>query len=257
MSAIMYTVVVVCLFGVACWGLVAQSFVPILPLRLGSIPPLSSVPFDLLFVHLVIPPSFDWLRPRHRVKKFWNTYWRITTRQLCLSSLMYGRDRRGRSATDEKKAGGPRVLEAMWPILDPVFQLAFGRYDPTATDARVPAEDQVALLPQSERRKGGVFVALDENGSPRTPEDKLRLLKQDKRAREAKRDPKNDYTVVWLPQYWRTRVHAFIFAALGMAATCLAILFFGPLVVGRAALAMLTTEPIHDGYSLVSVFIWN
>jgi E3 ubiquitin-protein ligase MARCH6 len=162
---------------------------------------------------------------------------------------MYGDSRR---AAVEREQAGPWLLERFWSILDPFFQLIFGRYDPTATEARVPATDRVALLSQAERRKHGVFIPLDSDGSPTTPEAKLALLKQDRRARQKNRDPRTDYQVIWLPSFWRTRIHAFVFSALTMAATLLALGFFGPLIVGRAVLGMVTAAPLHDGYSYLA-----
>ena len=168
---------------------------------------------------------------------------------FALSELMYGSSRR---SIEEKRIGGPKVVEALWPILDPVFQAGFGRYSTTATDARVPFSDRVALLSPAERQKDGVFIPVDGRGAPKNKEGTLALLKQDRRARQKKRDPRGDYTIVWLPQYWRTRIHVFILCALGMASTLIATTFFGPILIGRAALAMVTTNRLHDGYCYVA-----
>lgn len=162
---------------------------------------------------------------------------------------MYGSSRQ---STEEKRNGGPKFVEAVWPVLDPIFQFAFGRYNTTATDARVPFSDRVALLSQIERQKDGVFIPLDARGTPTTDQGRMALLKQDRRARQKNRDPRADYTIVWLPQYWRTRIHVFILCALGMASIIIATMFFGPILVGRAALAMVTTTRLHDGYSYVT-----
>ena len=203
--------------------------------------PLSSVPFDLLFLHLVLPASIDSHRPRHRLKKVWNVYWRNATAAFRLTSLMYGR----RRSAEEKDTQG------IFPVLDKPLQLLFGRYELEQTEARVPGADQIVLLSPAERQKGGVFVPVDASGAPRNFEDKLRLLKQDRASREAGRDPRTDYTVIWLPRYWRTRIHIFIIVTLTVVSMTLAVGFLGPLVVGRATMAMIFTEPMHDGYNLV------
>lgn len=210
--------------------------------------PLTSVPFDLLFLHLVVPPTAALIRPKHKAKRLWNTYWQLTTRAFALSHLMYGPD--NVSSPNEKKHGGLRIFEAVWPVLDRIYQAVFGSYNKAATEARVPATDRVALLTQKERQKDGVFVPLDAAGTPRTAQGKMALLKQDRKARQAKRDPRKDYQIIWLPRYWRTRIHTFVFSALGMASTILAVAFFAPLLVGRAALGMITAD-MHDGYSYV------
>ena len=210
--------------------------------------PPTSIPFDLLFLHLVVPPTAALIRPKHKAKRLWNSYWQLTARAFALSHLMYGPD--NASSPHEKKHGGVRMIEAVWPILDPIYQIIFGRYNKASTEARVPATDRVALLTQQERQQDGVFVPLDEAGTPRTKQGKLALLKQDRKARQAKRDPRKDYQIIWLPRYWRTRIHTFVFSALGTASAILAVAFFAPLLVGRAALGMFAAD-IHDGYSYV------
>ncbi|ORX38932.1 hypothetical protein BD324DRAFT_617907 [Kockovaella imperatae] len=245
-SAMMYMVVVISIFGVACWTLHHQTLYPILPLRLANYAPLSSVPFDLLYLHLAVPPTLEFLKPSVRGAAIWKFYWTIACRSFCLSSLLHGKRHNAQC-----QQGGPRILEWIWPILDIPLQRLFGPYDPAGTYARVPAADQVGLLPASERKKGGVFIPLTKEGSPKDDEGKLRLLKQDQRARALKRDPRKDYTVVWLPQYWRTRIHAFIFAAIGVTGWAIAMLLFVPILVGRATLGMLVSEEMHDGYAFL------
>ena len=170
----------------------------------------------------------------------------MATTAFQLTSLMYG----DRQTTQDKS--GTFGFERMWRTADRLFQLLFGYYQNEETEARVPGADQIVLLSPAERKKGGVFVPLDDNGAPRLPEDKLRLLKQDRAAREAGRDPKTDYAVIWLPRYWKTRIQIFILAALTVVSMALALGFFVPLVVGRAVVAMISKELTHDGYNIAS-----
>ena len=142
-----------------------------------------------------------------------------------------------------------------WAALDVLLQFVFGKYDPTATYARVPASDQVALLPPTERRKVGVFVPVDEDGAPTSVEAKMRLLRQDQRSRTTKRDPVRDYTIVWLPQYWRTRIHVFVSISVTVTGAFLALVFFAPILIGRGVFAMCLDQPVHDGYAYVSGLI--
>lgn len=194
----------------------------------------SSVPFDLLFVYLAIPPTINMVRPRHKAKRLWNAFWRQTTHAFALAPLMYGQPPRAGS------------VEFIWPVVDPFFQFLFGPYEIAATFARVPATDRVVLMPQPDRKRDGVFVLLDDQGRPKTPEAKTALLLQDRRARQMQRTPKDDYQMIWLPAYWRTRIHAFILCAIGTAGAALASVAYGPLVVGRAALSSR-----HDGYNYI------
>nr|XP_018259002.1 uncharacterized protein I303_08544 [Kwoniella dejecticola CBS 10117]OBR81160.1 hypothetical protein I303_08544 [Kwoniella dejecticola CBS 10117] len=248
-SAVMYSVIVFTLFGASCWSLAYLPYVNLLPLKLDpSYTPLTSVPFDLLFLHLVVPPTVTYVRPRHRAKKLMNIWWKRTISLFRLNTLMARRvSTNDYSALDAR----PNKLEQVWPILDPLYQVIFGKYNNESVKSRVPASDQVILLPPAQRKaEGGVFISLNEHGVPFTPEDKLRLLKQDRRAREASRDPIRDYEVIHLPQYWRTRVHTFIGTTLVTCAAILAFGAFGPIVTGRLASGLLGgAEKVHDGYN--------
>ena len=208
--------------------------------------PLSSVPFDLLILHVVVPPTLAVLRPRVRTSRLWDKFWHSTCSNLRLSCLLHGRTYAGECQA------GPYRMGRFWAILDNILQLVFGNYDPTATYARVPASDQVALLPPTERRKSGVFVQVDADGSPTSAEAKMRMLRQDQRARAMKRDPTRDYTIVWLPQYWRTRIHVFVSISVTVTGVFIALVFFTPIVIGRAMFAMFVNQTVHDGYAYVS-----
>ncbi|WWC73270.1 uncharacterized protein I206_107236 [Kwoniella pini CBS 10737] len=248
-SAVMYSVIVFTLFGASCWSLAYMPFVNLLPLKLNpTFGPLTSIPFDLLFLHLVVPPTVTYIRPRYRASKLMNIWWKHTISLFRLNTLMARRNTTSDHSTLDTR---PNKLEKVWPILDPVYQVLFGKYNNESTKSRVPASDQVILLPPAQRKaEGGVFISLNENGVPFTPEDKLRLLKQDRRAREASRDPIRDYEVIHLPQYWRTRVHTFIGTTLVTSALVLAFGAFGPIVTGRLASGLLGgSRSVHDGYN--------
>ena len=142
----------------------------------------------------------------------------------------------------------------IWGILDVLDQIILGRYQNHSCRARVPAADSLVLLKPEERRGRGVFIRLDEKGSTTNEEDKMMILRQDRAAREKNRDPKKDYTVVWLPQYWRTRVHALIMTALCAGGLIACTLVVGPLITGRMILDRFLPEPAHDGYNWVGLF---
>ncbi|OXG23731.1 E3 ubiquitin-protein ligase MARCH6 [Cryptococcus neoformans Ze90-1] len=243
-SVIMYSAVVFSLFGVVSWGL---AYVPggFLPLKVEpTFGPITSVPFDLLFLHLAIPPTIDLVRPQSRARRLFIQWWRAVTTRYRLTNLV------APVPNENERSEAPTKLEnALWPICDWICQKLFGKYRTEATDARVPASDSVVLMPIEQRRKeGGVFVPLDESGIPYNRADKLRLLKQDKIAREAGRLPTSDYTVVWLPKYWRTRIHMFVASALASMSIVIALAVFMPLAVGRMMWKTLGMD-VHDGYS--------
>ncbi|WVQ93381.1 hypothetical protein IAU59_000450 [Kwoniella sp. CBS 9459] len=244
-SAIMYSVIVFTLFGGASWSLSYLPYINLFPLRIDpSFGPLTSIPFDLLFLHLAVPPTIELIRPLHRLRKLLILWWKHTIALYQLDTLISSR-------RPPKDYNPSARLEKVWPILDPIYQVLLGKYDNKSTKARVPASDQVILLPPAQRKlEGGVFIALSDSGTPLNPEDKLRLLKQDKRAREAGRDPKADYEVITLPIYWRTRIHTFIASTLLMGAVVIAMTALGPIVIGRMALYGFGKERgVHDGYA--------
>ncbi|WVR09207.1 hypothetical protein IAU60_006269 [Kwoniella sp. DSM 27419] len=246
-SAIMYSVIVFSLVGVVPWGLALLPTSDFLPLRVDrTFGPLTSIPFDLLFLHLVIPPTLRLMRPKPRGRRLMAIWWQITVSLFKLDPLMTSKRQKPTWPVSKLRP----VLEKVWPLIDPLFQVGFGKYDPRSTKARVPSSDQVILIPAHIRRiEGGVFIPLSEQGTPLNPEDKLRLLKQDRKARERGHDPREDYEVIRLPAYWRTRVHAFIGATLAAAAIVLAVLTLGPLTIGRMALGWSRKNGAHDGYT--------
>jgi E3 ubiquitin-protein ligase MARCH6 len=140
----------------------------------------------------------------------------------------------------------------IWQVLDVIAQLGLGRYNNKETFARVPASDSVVLLRAEERKGRGVFVRLDATGCPVTRDDKILLLQQDRAAKEKNRDPKQDYKMVWLPRYWRTRVHAVVLSALVLSGMSVSLGLFAPLAIGRMTLDRTLGRPVHDGYNWVS-----
>lgn len=232
--------------------------------RTNPSPPLTSIPFDLLFINAFIPPTFEAIRAKQKGKRLLGTWWRAASAFYKLTPLLYGR----KISSTRKPDSALSTL--IWRILDIPFQMMFGAYDPSETQVRVPASDRTILLPIAERQgpNNGVFIRLDATGKPRTLDETLRLLKQDRAAREGGRDPIADYQVVWVPRFWRTRVYVMILSALASCSAVLAVGFFGTLVVGRLCTAWafgngVGDGRVHDGYSLVSrlvhlhLYFWN
>lgn len=204
---------------------------------------LSTAPFDYLILSMLTSPSvvklFPWPSFRRRIER----WWRDTISLYNLGSLLrYSR------VVQRESPYATRI----WSILDVIDQIVLGRYHNATCKARVPASDGIVLLRPEERKGRGVFVRLDVNGAPTNEEDKMMMLRQDRAAREKHRDPKKDYTVVWLPKYWRTRVHALIMTTLVTAGALACAVLVGPLIAGRLMLDRLLPHPAHDGYNWVS-----
>lgn len=180
-----------------------------------------------------------------RFKKLFLYWWTFIVSTLDLSSLIFGIQARQKPQS--------RFAQMAWIVVDAACQFIFGRYDNRATRARVPNNDRVELVSLSDRRRDNVFIPLDHKGMPKTDEDKLRLLRQDRIARHAGRNPRTDYTTIVLPEHWRTRVYALLGLILLSGAALVAIVFFVPLAIGRQTASYYFEGPIYDGYSWVSV----
>jgi E3 ubiquitin-protein ligase MARCH6 len=167
---------------------------------------------------------------------------------LELSSLILG--------VETLKTPQSRTVQLAWLVTDAICQSMFGRYDNRATRARVPGNDRVELLPLTSGRREGMFIPLDQKGAPRNEADELRLLRQDRAARRAGRNPLKDYTVVNLPDYWRTRIHVLLGVGLMSTSVLVATLFFVPLAVGRLGSSYFFTAPVFDGYNWVSLTVY-
>lgn len=179
-----------------------------------------------------------------RFRKAFLIWWTFIVSSVDLSSLIFGIQSR---AYPQSKSS-----QAAWIVCDAICQFLFGRYDNRASRARVPNNDRLELTSPNERRRENVFIPLDHTGAPKTEADKLRLLRQDRIARNAGRNPRTDYTTVMLPEHWRTRVYALLAIILLSAAALVVVVFFIPLAIGRQAAAFAFDGPIYDGYSWVS-----
>lgn len=97
-----------------------------------------------------------------------------------------------------------------------------------------------------------MFVLLTGRGQPKTPKDKIKMIRQDLIARRAERDPKDDFKIVQLPANWRTRIHVFILCLLAGGGVFLGMFVLCPVVLGREIMKGRFGQ-VHDGYSFVSL----
>jgi len=118
---------------------------------------------------------------------------------------------------------------------------------------RVPAGDNIAFL-----RDRPAMIQVDETGVPLSEGGKELLAEQDAEARQAGRNPSEDYAVVYIPPDFLKRIFAFIafFWISGSIA-----LFAGiaiPTFAGRSLFRLFTERELHDGYSFMIGFylIW-
>lgn len=256
MSAMMYAVVISVGVGGMVWSLTIIR-PSLLPLRwkmryvnlffvavfysetLMNREPLSEIPIDLLFVHLILPPTLHYFRPRKPVRRLMTAWWKWAARQLRLTSFMFGK----RHPSEEYG-----VVYRSWRSFLP------GKNEQplAARDGgfrRAPAGDNIAFL-----RDRPALVEVDENGVPLDANGREILLAQNFEAQQAGRNYQEDYTVVYVPPNFRRRICQFILFFWLSGSVVLVSLIAVPVVAGRAFFLLFTPRDLHDGYSFVVGF---
>ncbi|KAN0115652.1 hypothetical protein V8E52_006771 [Russula decolorans] len=240
-SAIMYGLVVACGVG-SIGGLMRLGSGIVLPLRWKPREPLSDVPIDLLFLHILLPYTLRFFRPRKIIRKMSITIWRYLCARLRLTSYMFG----GRHPEEERDSwlrfGNPggKVEDGVLPF--------HGSY------RRVPNSDNVAV-PRDMRATAKV----DVNGLPVDDEARGLIAAQDAEAEKAKRSPKEDYTVVYIPSHFQYRIGLFIFALWVIGCVFVTAAVSAPILLGRGVFNLFTDRQMHDGYAFLVGFyaLWG
>ena len=119
---------------------------------------------------------------------------------------------------------------------------------------RVPANDNVAIV-----RGMRATVEVTEDGTP-INDTEARLLKlQDAEAERNKRNIDEDYTVVYIPPYFKYRILVFILSVWSVCCMAIAAMLAGPVLLGRRFFLLFTTREVHDGYSFLIGFhlLWG
>ncbi|KAH9987162.1 hypothetical protein BJV74DRAFT_885714 [Russula compacta] len=244
-SAIMYGLVVACGVG-SIGGLMRLGRGIVLPLRWKPREPLSDVPIDLLFLHILLPYTLRFFRPRRVIRRTSITIWKYLCAQLRLTSYMFG----GRHPEEERNLphnSWLRFRNSGSKVADGVLR-SHGSY------RRVPNSDNVAV-PRDMRATARV----DENGLPIDDEARELIVAQDAEAEKAKRNPKEDYTVVYIPHHFQYRIGIFIFALWVIGCVFVTVAVSAPILLGRGVFNLFTERQMHDGYSFLVGFytLWG
>ncbi|SJL04278.1 uncharacterized protein ARMOST_07639 [Armillaria ostoyae] len=244
-SAIMYSVVVVCTVASAS-ALFVVGRKTILPFRWKNRQPLSKVPIDLLFLHLVLPYTMHYFRPRKGIIKLVTVIWKFLACQLRLTSYFFG----GRYPLEE-------VTPAKWSLKS-LYSSKSLFVDPTAkADGsfwRVPATDSIALP-----KDIGATAAVDERGNPIDERAERLISIQNLEALKAKHQIRDDYMVVYIPPNFHRRIFAFVTVLWVIGALSLGVLVALPIALGRRFFGLFVAEDVHDGYPLIIGFylLWG
>ncbi|CAE6440306.1 unnamed protein product [Rhizoctonia solani] len=239
-SAAMYTVVIVVAVGSVVYTIrYAPIFSGILPLRGNMREPLSEIPVDLLFLHLVMPPTVKRLTIGSWMKSRLEVWWKYTARQLRLSSFMFNQlhaDELQRESSGLRPMNGPAET---WTI--PSDEHLYGRW------LRVPKSDNIAFL-----RDQPVLIQVDRAGRAVRPRGEEVMVEQDEETRRAGRTPEQDYIIVHVPPMFGARCLLLVILLWITTASITVTGTIGPILLGRWLLSTLAHKShVHDGYSLV------
>lgn len=204
--------------------------------------PLSTIPYDLVFMHLILPYTIHYFRPRTAARQIGTLLWKWLSRQFRISSYMFG----GRHPAEEVAPKGFFRFRSKNAI-EPGTQKE-------GTWRRVPANDNVAII-----RGMRATVEVTEDGQP-TNEVEARLLKlQNAEAERHKRNVDEDYAVVYIPPYFGYRIFIFIITVWSICCVAIAAMLAGPVILGRRFFLLFTIREVHDGYSFVIGFhlLWG
>ena len=207
--------------------------------------PLSTVPYDLVFMHLILPYTIHYFRPRTAVRQLGAVLWKRLSRSLRVSSYMFGE----RHLAEEVAS-------------KPFFNFGSKSAAPSVTQEapreggwrRVPANDNVAIV-----RGTRATVEVNEDGKPISDAEDRLLKLQNAEAERQKRNVDEDYTVVYIPPHFKYRIVIFILAVWSVCCVTVAAMLAGPVLLGRRFFLLFTTREVHDGYSFVVGFhlLWG
>ncbi|KAJ6616969.1 hypothetical protein B0H10DRAFT_1346361 [Mycena sp. CBHHK59/15] len=236
-SGVMYSCVVACVVGSVA-SLLFVGSKSILPFRWKNREPLSNVPIDLIFLHLVLPYTMHYFRPRTGIRRVSKTLWMFLASRLRLSSYFFGGRHRYEEYTPNR--WGAILFRSEEDLEDP-SNVKDGSF------RRVPATDNIAL-PRDMR----ATAAVTEHGEPFDDEARALIAMQNEEAVKAKRAVHEDYVVAYLPPHFRYRVFLFIAILWVLGAISLGVAFALPIQLGRSFFGLFTSRPVHDGYSFIS-----
>lgn len=235
-SGVMYGFVIACSVGTVSAILRVFSRT-IMPFRWKLREPLSVVPIDLLFLHLVLPYTLQYFRPRRFLKQHSLRIWKYLAKKLRMSSYLFG----GRHPDEEILAPPPKTGEKRTTHLRGTFR-------------RVPNTDNIALV------KGQpATIEVDEEGRPVSDKDARLMLLQNAEAEKNNRTVKDDYVIAYMPPHFQYRACAFVAAVWIICSVFLATVLAVPILLGRGFFKLFLPYDVHDGYSFVAGFylLWT
>lgn len=185
-----------------------------------------------------------YFRPKSVIKEAALFVWKFLATRLRLTSYFFG----GRYPQEEftPKHWQDNFVRPETFVADPDILL-------DGSFRRVPATDNLAL-PRDMR----ATAAVSADGEPVDEAARALIVVQNAEAEKAKRNAKEDYTVVYIPPHFRWRIITFIALLWIFGAICVGFAVAVPLSLGRSFFRLFTSRDVHDGYSFIIGFylIW-
>jgi E3 ubiquitin-protein ligase MARCH6 len=141
--------------------------------------------------------------------------------------------------------------------------LLFGNSGGKVKDGMLPVHGSYRRVPNSDNvavpRDMRATARVDVNGIPVDAEARGLIAAQDAEAEKAKRNPKEDYTVVYIPPYFQHRIGLFIFALWVIGCLLVTAAVSAPILLGRGVFNLFTERQMHDGHSFLVGFyaLWG
>ncbi|PPQ98798.1 hypothetical protein CVT26_014350 [Gymnopilus dilepis] len=257
-SGIVYSSVVACVVGsvaglVMVWDKLIMPFrwknreplsnvpVDLLFLHLVLPEPLSNVPVDLLFLHLVLPYTMHYFEPKQTIKQVAMMVWKYLAARLRLTSYFFGH----RHQEEEYTPKDWRDNFRRDGIVRPGVQ--------DGTFCRVPATDHLAL-PRGIR----ATVAVNADGEPVDDAALCLMNLQNAEVEKVQQTITSNYMVVYMPPYFCYRIILFFTLLWIFGTICLGFALALLIHMGRSFFWFFTLQEVHDGYSIIVGFylIW-
>ncbi|KAK4512690.1 uncharacterized protein ATC70_003395 [Mucor velutinosus] len=216
--------------------------------------PISSLPIDLLAVQFLLPPIIRYIVPREFSKKTVVTWWHIVSRQLRLSSFMFG----GRYPEEEGiyvyNSWYAWLLSLYQPLPTTVEEAAsppppppplYDNFQKDGGLARVPTHDNVPIVIPRRR----MIVPID-SVTLQPLNEAERLIGHP--AAGSDDDKTKNTTIVYIPPYFKLRIATFLFLIWTTGSILVCSISVVPLKLGRNLFAKLQLgpdRPVHDLYS--------
>ncbi|KAL4978622.1 hypothetical protein BDW66DRAFT_130012 [Aspergillus desertorum] len=238
-SALVYgALVIICLGGVV-WG-IYYSFDGVLPAHWSSKDPVLEFPIDLLLYNVGIPLVLKALKPSEGLHILYRWWFRKCARFLRLSDFFFGErhpDEEGMGSRSENNAGS--------------------EHSASGNDEKSGSANKADMQP----KRDGKFVRAPASDQVRIPKGSPVFLEVTEANERVDGKPDNDqglhgrlnsqFTKVYIPPFFKTRIAAFIFfiwmfaAATGVGTTVV------PLVIGRRIMSFYVPDrPVNDVYAL-------